>query len=157
MRDFNEADRKKKNTRIRIQENPGNLSQEMLSQIEGTVKASLKDGYLPCSVAWKIAKEANVPKVATGEITDRLGIRITDCQIGCFKVEKTPHDNSVDTVDINVDGEIITILETLKENNQLTCAKVFDLARQFKLEPMVIANEANVRDLKIHGCQLGCF
>jgi hypothetical protein len=49
------------------------------------------------------------------------------------------------------------MLETLKENDQLTCAKVFDLARKFKLKPMVIANEANVRDLKIHSCQLGCF
>ncbi len=154
MRDFNKADREKKNKRIQIQENPGNLSTEALSRLEGTVKASLKDGYLPCPVAWKIAKEANVPKVAIGDITDRLGIRITNCQIGCFKIERTPHDNSGHE---SIDGVITTILETLKENNQLTCAKVFDLARQFKLKPMVIANEANVRDLKIHGCQLGCF
>jgi hypothetical protein len=154
MRDFNEADRRKKNTRIRIQENPGNLSKEVLSQLEDTVRASLKGGYLPCPIAWKIAKEANVPKVAIGEITDRLGIRITNCQIGCFKIEKTPYDNSVHK---NIDGEIIAMLETLKENNQLTCAKVFALARQFKLKPMVIANEATARALKIHGCQLGCF
>jgi len=154
MRNFNEADRKKKNKRIRIQENPGNLSKEVLSELEDTVKVSLQDGYLPCPVAWKIAKETNVPKVVIGEITDRLGIRITNCQIGCFKIEKTPYDNSVPE---NIDGEIITMLETLKENNQLTCAKVFALARQFKLKPMVIVNEANVRGLKIHGCQLGCF
>jgi len=154
MRDFNEGDRKKKSERIHIQQNPGNLSEELLSQLEGTVKTSLRDGYLSCPVAWKIANQYNVPKVAIGEITDRLGIRITNCQIGCFKIEKTPYDNSVHK---NIDGEIITMLETLKENNQLTCAKVFDLARQFKLKPMVIANEANVRDLKIHDCQLGCF
>jgi len=155
MRDFNEADRKKKNTRIRLQENPGNLSKEVLQKLEDTVEASLKDRYLPCPVAWKIAKEANVPKVAIGEITDRLGIRVTDCQIGCFKIEKTPYDNSVQKN--SIDGKIITMLETLKENNQLTCTKVFDLARQFKLKPMAIANEANARNLKIHGCQLGCF
>jgi len=154
MRDFNEADRKKKNTRIRIQENPGNLSKEALSHLEESVKASLIDGYLPCPVAWKIAKEANVPKIAVGEVTDRLGKRVTNCQIGCFKIEKTPYDKSVHK---EIDGEIITMIETVKENNQLTCAKVFDLARQFKLKPIIIANEANVRDLKIHGCQLGCF
>ncbi|MFC1893108.1 hypothetical protein ACFLYR_03610 [Chloroflexota bacterium] len=154
MRDFNEANRKKKIARIRIQENPGNLSMDVLSQLEKTVKASLKDGYILCPVAWKIAEEANVPKVAIGEITDRLGIRITNCQIGCFKIEKTPYNNSGHK---NIDGEIITMLKTLKENNQLTCAKVFDVARQFKLKPMVIANEANVRDLKIRSCQLGCF
>jgi len=154
MRDFNEADRQKKNIRIKIQEISGNLSKEVLSQLEDTVKASLKDGYLPCPVAWEIAKEAFVSKVAIGEIVDRLGIRITNCQIGCFKIEKTPYDKSVHN---NIDGEIITVLKTLKVNNQLTCTKVFDLARQFKLKPMVIASEANAWDLKIHGCQLGCF
>ena len=154
MRDFSEADRKKKNTRIRIQENPGNLSKEVLSQLEDTVKDSLKDGYLPCPAAWKIAREASVPKIAIGEITDRLGIRITNCQIGCFKIERTPYAQSVSK---NMDSEITALLETLKANNQLTCAKVFTLARQFKLKPMVIANEATARPLKIHGCQLGCF
>ena len=90
MRDFNEADRKKKDTRIRIQGNPSNLSKEALSHLEESVKASLLDGYLPCPAAWKIAKEINVPKIAVGEVTDRLGKRITNCQIGCFKIEKTP-------------------------------------------------------------------
>ncbi len=84
MRSFGEADRKKKKTRIQIQENPGNLSNAVLSQLEDTVKASLNDGYLPCAVAFKIAKEAQVPKIAVGEMTDRLGIRVTYCQIGCF-------------------------------------------------------------------------
>ena len=154
MRDFSEGDQKKKKARIRIQENPGNLSKELLSQLEGAVKASLKDGYLSCPVAWKIAKEANAPKVAVGEIADRLGIRITNCQVGCFQIEKTPYDKSAHK---NIDGEIITILETLKETDQLTCAKVFDLARKFKLKPMVIANEVNARGLKIRRCQLGCF
>ena len=154
MRNFNEADRKKKNTRIRIQENPGNLSKEVLSQLEDTVKDSLKDGYLPCPVALKIAREANVPKIAIGEITDRLRIRITNCQIGCFKIERTPYAQSVSK---NMDSEITTLLETLKANNQLTCTEVFALARQFKLKPIVIANEATARALKIHGCQLGCF
>ena len=154
MRDFSEADRRKKNTRIRIQENPGNLSKEVLSQLEDTVKDSLKDGYLPCPAAWKIAREASVPKIAIGEITDRLGIRITNCQIGCFKIERTPYAQSVSK---NMDSEITALLETLKANNQLTCAKVFDLARQFKLTPMVIADAANLRNLKIDNCQLGCF
>jgi hypothetical protein len=155
MRDFNEADRKKKHARIRIQENPANLSQEALSQLEDTVKASLRDGYLSCPVAWKIAEAANVPKITIGEITDKLGVRVTNCQLGCFKVAKTPHDNSIPQN--TADNKIIAMLETLKENNQLTCARVFEIARQFKVKPMDIANEANARNFKIRNCQLGCF
>ena len=154
MRDFNETDKKKKKERIQIPENPANLSKEKLLQLENKVKASLKDGYLSCPIAWKIAKEADVPKIAVGEITDRLSIRIDNCQIGFFKVGKTPYDNSAHK---SVDEQLTTVLETLAGNNQLTCAKIFELAQQFKLKPMVIANEANVLNLKIHDCQLGCF
>jgi len=153
MRSFGEADREKKKARIQLQENPGKLSNEVLSQLEDTVKASLKDGYLPCAVAFKIAKEAQVPKVAVGEMTDRLGIRVTNCQIGCFKVDRTIRDNSAHELD---DG-IVSKLNALKENNELTCANVFDLAQQLKSTPMAIADAANLRDLKIHNCQLGCF
>ena len=154
MRDFNEGDRKKKSARIQIQKNPGNLSEESLSELESVVKASLKDGYLSCPVAWGIARKSNVPKIVVGEITDRLGIRITNCQLGCFKIEKTPYDNSSYS---NIDGEICNILKELHETDQLTCAKVFELARQFNLKPMVTANEVNAMRLKIRGCQLGCF
>jgi len=154
MRDFNEGDRKKKGARIQIQKNSDNLSEELLSELESIVKASLKGGYLSCPVAWGIARKSNVPKIVVGEITDRLGIRIMNCQLGCFKVEKTPYEKSTHT---NIDGEVITMLETLKENDQLTCARVFDLARQFKLKPIVISNEMSARGLKIRGCQLGCF
>ena len=154
MRDFNEVDRKKKGARIQIQKNHGNLSEESLSELESVVKASLKDGYLSCPVAWGIARKSNVPKIVVGEITDRLGIRITNCQIGCFKIEKTPYDNSSYS---NIDGEICNILKELHETDQLTCAKAFELARQFNLKPIVIANEVNAMGLKIRGCQLGCF
>jgi len=154
MRDFNEVDRRKKIERIPIQENPGDLSKESLSELESVVKASLKDGYLSCPIAWGIAKKFNVPKIVVGEITDRLGIRITNCQLGCFKIEKTPYDKSTHK---NIDGEVIAMLETLKENDQLSCAKVFDLAWQYRLKPIVLANEMSARGLKISGCQLGCF
>ena len=154
MRSFGEADRKKKKTRIHLQENPGELSNGVLLQLEDTVKVSLKDGYLPCAVAFKIAKEAQVPKVAVGEMTDRLGIRVTNCQIGCFKVDKTIHDNSAHE---DLDDGIVSKLNALKENNELTCANVFDLAQRLKSTPMAISDVASLRELKIHNCQLGCF
>ena len=154
MRDFNEGDREKKSARVQIQKNPGNLSEESLSELESVVKASLKDGYLSCPVAWGIARKSNVPKTTIGEITDRLGIRITNCQLGCFSIEKTLYDKSSHK---NIDSEVITMIKTLKECDKLTCVKVFDLARQYNLKPMVIADEINSMGLKIHSCQLGCF
>ena len=154
MRSFGETDRKKKKARIQLRENPGKLPNEVLSQLGDTMKASLKDGYLPCAVAFQMAKEAQIPKVAVGEMTDRLGVRVTNCQIGCFKVDKTIHDTSTHE---DPDDGIVSKLNALKETNELTCAKVFDLAEQLKSTPMAIADAANLRDLKISSCQLGCF
>ncbi len=154
MRNFDEADKKKKRARIHIQENPGNLSPEALSQLGEKVKASLQSGNLSCATAFKIALDAGVPKVAVGEVTDRLGIRIANCQIGCFKVDKAVHDN-LDHV--KIDDGILATLETLNKNNELTCANVFELAMKLKTTPRAIANVANLKNLKVRHCQLGCF
>lgn len=154
MRNFKEADRKKKDQRIHLPENPGNLSMEIIAELENTVKVSLIEGHLSCPVAWRIAKDQNVPRIAIGEIADRLDIRITNCQLGCFNVDKTPHDTSVHK---NISGQDIALLETLYKKDQLTCAMVFDIARQFNLKPIDVSNEMSARGMKIHSCQLGCF
>jgi hypothetical protein len=154
MRKFEESDRKKKNDRIRIRENTAGLSPETIETLEKTVKAALKEGYLPCGIAFKIAREAGVPQVAVGETADRLGVRITNCQLGCFKVDKTVYDNSTEK---KADSRIIDRLDALQEKGDLTCAGVFELACQLKLTPMAVADVANLRNMKIHRCQLGCF
>jgi hypothetical protein len=154
MRNFNDHDTKKKQVRIQTKEYPEGLSQEALSRLEFMVKSSLKDGYLPCALALTIARDADVPKVALGMMIDRLGIRITNCQIGCFKVDKSIHANSEPK---KTDGKIMSALEALKAKDELTCTKVFELAYEVKMTPMAIADVANYQKLKIRLCQLGCF
>jgi hypothetical protein len=154
MRNFSEVDKNKKRGRIQIAENPANLSEEMLSQLENMIKASLQDGNLVCAVAFRIAQQAKVPKIAVGERSDRLGIRITNCQIGCFKVDAIIHDNLAPK---KIDEKVIPMLEELRKNNKLTCANIFELALQLRLAPMAIADVANRKNLKIQHCQLGCF
>lgn len=154
MRDFNEASKEKKSKRIQIPDNPDKLSEEQISYLESMVKALLQDRYLPCPVAWEIADQMDVSKIAVGEIADKMGIRITDCQIGFFKEDKTAYDNPEHKSTI---GGFASTLKKLKEDDQLTCAMLFEMAEQFRLEPIAISNEASAQGLKIHGCQLGCF
>lgn len=47
MRDFNDADRQKKKGRINLPENPDNLSQEALQDLETAVRGAARDGYVP--------------------------------------------------------------------------------------------------------------
>ena len=48
------------------------------------IKASLKDGKLPCAVAFQIAKRLKVPPKQVGDAANQLSIRISSCQLGCF-------------------------------------------------------------------------
>jgi hypothetical protein len=154
MRDFSDTDRKKKSGRIRLPDNPGNLSEEMLSQLETAVKAALKDGYVPCPSAWKIAGDAGVSRIDVGAMIDKLGIRVTDCMLGCFKVSKTGYTGSVTEP---FSEEVDRRVEALGEKGELTCASAFALASELNVKPISLADAANVRGYKIRQCQLGCF
>jgi hypothetical protein len=154
MREFNETDKKRKRARIEIPENPAELSPEKLAELEESVKSYLKDGYLACPVAWTLAKKADVPRIAVGAMVDKLGYRITDCQLGCFKVDKTLYSEPPRE---SLDPEMIAEIEELDNDKKLTCEKAFDLASKYRQKPMVVGNEASARNMKIRNCQLGCF
>ncbi|MGA3118854.1 MAG: hypothetical protein ABSF90_31085 [Syntrophobacteraceae bacterium] len=154
MRDFNDKDRAKKSSRIQLGENPANLPQETLERLKAAVNAALKDGYLPCPIGWQIAKDIAVPRIAVGAVVDKLGVRITDCQLGFFKVESIPH---VGTAPQEPSPEITTGLRELDAVHNLTCLATFELARRLKTTPMRVSEAANILGLKIRACQLGCF
>jgi hypothetical protein len=154
VRDFNAGDHKKKLARIQLPENPGHLSGEDLARLESQVKASIKNGYLSCPVAWRIAAELHVPRIAAGALADKLGTRITDCQLGCFKVDKTPF---ICASGSSLSAEVVQTLKELQETGQLTCAKAHELAGQYKIDSLVLGNQMSALNIKISQCQLGCF
>lgn len=42
------------------------------------------EGKLPCAVARKLAEDNRLSYREIGALADELGIRIRDCQLGCF-------------------------------------------------------------------------
>jgi hypothetical protein len=56
----------------------------MGTELEEKVISSLVNNQLPCPVAFKIAKEFKVSLQEVGETADKLGIKISSCQLGCF-------------------------------------------------------------------------
>lgn len=54
------------------------------TEFEEKVASSLVDGKLPCAVAFKITKELKISPREVGEIPDKLGIKLSSCQLGCF-------------------------------------------------------------------------
>ena len=56
----------------------------MSTELEEKIAACLVNDQLPCSIAFKIAKELKVSLREVGETTDKLGIKLSSCQLGCF-------------------------------------------------------------------------
>ena len=154
MRDFNDADRKKKSERIQLPDNPGNLSEEALTRLRAAVSAAAKDGAVRCPAAWKLALDSGVSRLDVGAAIDRLGIRVTHCQLGCFQVEKASHDGQTAGP---VDAEATRQVEALAEKGELTCSNVFSLAQELHASPGGVADAANRLGRKLKSCQLGCF
>ncbi len=56
----------------------------MENELEKKIKSSLVEGKLPCAIAFKIAKELKVSPNEVGEAANRLSVKISSCQLGCF-------------------------------------------------------------------------
>lgn len=52
------------------------IKEEMLKKTVG--------GRLPCAAARKLAEDHRLSYREIGELADQLGIKIKDCQLGCF-------------------------------------------------------------------------
>ena len=52
--------------------------------LEEEMPASLVNGKLPCAVAFQIAKKLKVSPKQVGDAANKLNIKISSCQLGCF-------------------------------------------------------------------------
>jgi len=52
--------------------------------LEEEMRASLVSGKLPCAAAFWIAKKLKVSPRQVGDAANRLNIKISSCQLGCF-------------------------------------------------------------------------
>ncbi len=54
------------------------------AQIEAAIWNGLADERLPCTTAWDIASQFNVPKMSLSNACEAMGIKIKPCQLGAF-------------------------------------------------------------------------
>jgi hypothetical protein len=124
----------------------------MLALLGSAIKAALKDGYLPCPIGWRIAKDVAVPRIVLNAVMDKLGVRIANCQLGFFRVDKTLQ---LDTAEQKPSPEMTAALNGLDAAVSLTCSTAFELARL--LTPVKVSEAVSALGLKIRSCQLSCF
>ncbi|NPV69475.1 MAG: hypothetical protein HPY55_02360 [Firmicutes bacterium] len=55
--------------------------------VREAVKRAAANSRLPCREALELAKRLGVSPSEVGKAADALGVKITGCQLGCFKRE----------------------------------------------------------------------
>jgi hypothetical protein len=56
----------------------------MKDRVEEEIKKQAVEGKLPCATARKIAEKLGISYKDVGEAADKLHVKITSCQLGCF-------------------------------------------------------------------------
>lgn len=59
-------------------------AKEIASDLKQVINDALSDGRLPCTAAWAIAKQLNLPRMKVSAACETLQIKIKPCQLGAF-------------------------------------------------------------------------
>lgn len=57
---------------------------KLLPSLEAAIREGLILGRLPCSEAWAIASRLGISKMTVSNAAEKLGVRISQCQLGAF-------------------------------------------------------------------------
>jgi hypothetical protein len=60
---------------------PGQLADGLEAAIK---RREGREGRVACADLWELAELYGVPRILAGDVADRLGVRIVDCQLGAF-------------------------------------------------------------------------
>ncbi len=130
----------------------------MSVDLEAEIRASLRDGKLPCAVAWRVAERAGVERRAVGEMADRLDIRISHCQLGLFGYgEKRLGQHKIVEPPASLDPSLADAIRAAAKDGKVSCAQLFEIAGRLGFPAMSASAHAEALGIKITACQLGCF
>ncbi len=59
-------------------------AQAVGEELQVRIRDRVIEGSLPCAVVWEIARELTKKRKDVANAAESLGIRITQCQLGCF-------------------------------------------------------------------------
>jgi len=127
-----------------------------LSDLETKLLDSLRDGRLPCAFAFRLASEAGTTPEAIGAEADRLGIRISRCQLGLFGYPAFRRKGFIQQVE-EVPGDVAVSLKSSSSDGKIPCAELWRIAIDHGLPRVVVACAAETLQLQITPCQLDCF
>ncbi len=111
-------------------------------------------GRLSCAHALGLARKLDSEAAEIGDAANRGGVRIVDCQLGCFEVAKATHD---DLANYQAPTAIAEEIAVALVEGRLPCPTAFEVSRQLKVSPREVGDAASKLETRVSCCQLGCF
>jgi hypothetical protein len=59
-------------------------AEEVSEELRLLLESSSHDGRVSCAACWALAEQLGLPRLAVAAACDRLGLKITPCQLGAF-------------------------------------------------------------------------
>lgn len=105
-----------------------------------------EEGKLSCLKAFKVARLIGRKPIEMYEITKKLGIEITNCELGVFGKLRFQNPN-------------VEVYNRLRQNymghKTLECKVLWDEAQSSTLKK--VGSTVKNSDIEVSNCQLGCF
>ena len=130
-----------------------------MNRIEQAIKEALVDGQLPCEAAFAAATSLDIAPIEVGMEADRIGIRLSCCQLGLFgygpKAEGK-HRRVKPLLDAPP-NLAKGIRAALGADGKLSCAEAWRIADRLHLSRQTVSDAVEGLGLRISQCQLGAF
>lgn len=123
-------------------------------EVAAAVKARVKEGELPCAVAFSITEETGASPGEVGFTVDMLGIRLVKCQLGLYGYK--PNKRMVKPAE-SVSPDLEKAIRDALVNGRLPCLHAWQIAEGFGLKKMEVSSACETLGIKISSCQLGGF
>ena len=123
--------------------------------LANAIRAHCKDGKLPCSQAFALAKATHTPPRLIGQSADALNIHLSHCQMGLFGYPD--HKKGWPPEGMDITAELQTLIQSAAVEGQLTCSDVWAIAAQLHISKMHVGYAADHLGLRLTQCQLGAF
>ena len=118
------------------------------------INASLTEGRLPCPMAFKAALKLNIVPITVGVKADELGIKISNCQLGCFGKEKATHE---ELADMQIAPAVAEAVQSSLVSGKIPCKTAWDVAKKLTVSRRKVGDTASKLNIRVSDCQLGCF
>ena len=118
------------------------------------IRQNTKSEALPCAVAFEIAESFGVAPLHVGRTADSMNVSLSKCQLGLFgykpnkKIVKQQPAEKVSITDAIRDGLV---------ENRLPCVTAWNIAADFNISKLSVANACEAMGVKVKPCQLGAF